>query len=120
MGIRQRAERGINPAREIKGPTNPAREIKGATNPAREINRSTHPARGNNNQSGVANPDNPNQNGMGNSGSQNNTTKALREAESRLGNATRPNAVQLRQMLQNALRGLEEPIFDNVSDRIDP
>jgi len=74
MGIRRRAERGINPVREI--------------------NRSTRPVRGIHNQSGVANPNNLNQNGMGNSGAQHNTTKTLREAESRLWRATHPNAVK--------------------------
>ena len=48
------------------------------------------------------------------------TTKALREAESRLWHATHPNAVRLRQMIHDALRGLEEPISDEQSDRIDP
>ena len=48
------------------------------------------------------------------------TTKALREAESRLRHATHPNAVRLRQMIHDAMRGLEEPLFDEASDRIDP
>ncbi len=46
-------------------------------------------------------------------------TKTLQEAESRLWQATHPNAVKLRQMIHNALRGLEEPIIDAASDRID-
>jgi hypothetical protein len=47
-------------------------------------------------------------------------TKAMTEAESRLRHAKHPNAVKLRQMIHDALRGLEEPIFDTESDRIDP
>ena len=34
--------------------------------------------------------------------------------------ATHPNAVRLRQMIHGALSGLEEPIFDEVYDLIDP
>jgi hypothetical protein len=47
------------------------------------------------------------------------TTKALKEAENRLWHATHPNAVKLRWMIHDALKGLEEPIFDGASDRVD-
>ena len=37
---------------------------------------------------------------------------ALIEAETRLWHATHPNAVKLRRMIHDALRGLEEPLTD--------
>jgi len=46
--------------------------------------------------------------------------KTLEEAESRLWKATHPNAIKLRRLIHDALRGMEEPIFDNATDRIDP
>jgi hypothetical protein len=45
---------------------------------------------------------------------------ALFEAQSRLWRAKHPNAVRLRQLIADALRGLEEPISDEATDRIDP
>ena len=44
----------------------------------------------------------------------------LFETQNRLWRAKHPNAVKLRQLISDALRGLEEPLTDKTTDRIDP
>ena len=43
--------------------------------------------------------------------------KTLNECECRLNHATHPNAVKMRRLIHDALRGMEQPIIDNDTDR---